>query len=142
VGGALGLACAGAGASITDGGLLEIGGQWREGGGANHEIDAQLWRRDASSYHLDCYDNAGRVLIARNDGANPINPDKWSRFDWTVEGEMSWHCHTSNDGETVAKALGVMAADASEPQVGGCGCNALDPFGSLDGQRTQRGLRR
>ena len=68
------------------------------------------------------FDNDANYLIGQNDAVASYAPEKWSRYDWTVDGDGTlWYCNTAYDAETEADALATPAADATDPAAGGCG---------------------
>ena len=67
------------------------------------------------------FDNDANYIVGQNDSVNSYAPDKWSRYDWTVDAEGTlWYCNTAYDAETEEDALAA-SADASDPATSGCG---------------------
>lgn len=93
--------------------------------GTQHTITEELWTQtfpngDGERYHLVGHDNGERWAIARNDADNPWNADKYSRFDWVVDGGDLWYCQSVFDAETADDARNATPADPGDRD-GGCG---------------------
>jgi hypothetical protein len=108
---------------------LEIAGEWFEefspGEGITHSIDETRWEQVAAFgtaiFHVDGYDNEARVVVARADAANEFNPDLYSRFDWTWDGEDLYYCAAVFDAATPEDALMAPASDPGDLEMGCAG---------------------
>jgi hypothetical protein len=65
-------------------------------------------------------------MITQNSCADPFNPGKWTRNEWTwYSGDGSapelYLCTQVYDADSEAAAIGAPRADDSDPTVGGCG---------------------
>ncbi|MFK7927004.1 MAG: hypothetical protein AB8H79_02355 [Myxococcota bacterium] len=100
---------------------LEIRGSWEDNYGGSHTIREWSWDMDGIGlFGVTSYDNDAGVLIAQNDATNQYNPEKWSRFDWFVDGETTYFCQTAFAAESEAEAEATAPADSSK--IGeGCG---------------------
>ena len=74
-----------------------------------------------SVYHISQYDNEQDFIIAHNDSEKSCDPDKWSRFDYTVKNGAVYYCQTAYNAETEEAALATPAADKTDPTTSGCG---------------------
>ena len=86
-------------------------------------ISNESWEsyEGSSVVHISQFSNDTGFAIGQNDSVSSYNPDKWSRFDWTVDGAGTlWFCTTAYDAETEAEALATSAADATDPATDGC----------------------
>jgi hypothetical protein len=122
----------GTGTSATDDSTgamaLEIAGEWFEefapGDGIAHSIDETRWEQVASFgtavFHVEGYDNEARMVVARGDAANEFNPDLYSRFDWTWDGDDLYYCTAIFDAATPEDALDAPPSDPGELEMG-CG---------------------
>ena len=115
-------------ADTEEEGALEIIGRYMERSGdyeASHIITETEWTSRSSYgtsvYHISQYDNANDFIIAQNDSEKSWNPDKWSRFDYTVKNGELYYCQTAYNAETEEAALATPAADKTDPATKGCG---------------------
>jgi hypothetical protein len=107
---------------------LEIAGEWLEefapGMGMTHVIDETRWDQLSdfgdAVFHVDAYDNAARTVVAQGDAANEFNPELWSRFDWTWDGDALYYCTAVFDAPTAEDALAAPAPDSGD-LAAGCG---------------------
>lgn len=104
---------------------LAIVGTWTDDWGTQHHIDEALWKQvypngDDERYHLLDHDNAARWVVARNDEANPWNPELYSRFDWLRDGDVLHVCQSVFDAEDADAARQAAPADPEDLD-GGCG---------------------
>ena len=101
---------------------LSINGDWNDGWGGVHNINAFTWTSGTSTFAITQADEAAGSLVAQNGAANPWSPGLWSRFDWVwdAEGQL-WYCQTAYDAPDEAAALATPAADDTDPSSGGCG---------------------
>lgn len=110
----------------TDASGLEIAGQWLEefspGMGITHVIDEERWDQLSefgdALFLIDSYDNAARNVVAQGDPANEFNPELWSRFDWTWDGDALYYCTAVFDAASAADALAAPASDAGDLAAG------------------------
>lgn len=108
---------------------IEIVGSWTDGFGT-HDVDDTTWTttfgEDVFSYTISQYDNRLDFAIAQDDG-----DETWTRYDWTWVGADLWYCQTAFGLPTEDAAFGTPAADANDPEMGGCGpfpWSALTPL--------------
>lgn len=104
---------------------LEIIGRYMDDFDTSHVITETEWT-SRSSYgttvsHISQYDNEQDFVIAQNDSEKSWNPDKWSRFDYTVKNGDIYYCQTAYNAETEEAALATPAADKTDPTTKGCG---------------------
>ena len=109
---------------FTDEGL-EIIGVYQSGSDpyvTDHIISQTIWDQGAAmgSFNIAAYFNAEGYLIAQNDSGNGFNPEKWSRFDWTMDGDNLYYCQSTYDAENIADAFLSSPADAGDLSTG-CG---------------------
>lgn len=110
----------------TDANGLEIAGQWLEefspGMGITHVIDEERWDQLSdfgdALFLIDSYDNAARTVVAQGDATNEFNPELWSRFDWTWDGDALYYCTAVFDAASAADALAAPASDAGDLAAG------------------------
>ncbi len=99
---------------------LAIAGDWVDDFGGSHAITDGAWTqtygRDSFGYTIASYDNDVGVVIASSD-----DDGTWSRFDWSFVGETLWYCQTGFGLPSQQDAEQTPAADASDPESGGCG---------------------
>ena len=100
---------------------LEIIGVYQDAYG-EHIITQTIWDQGAAmgSFNIAAYFNAEGYLIAQNDSGNGFNPEKWSRFDWTMDGDDLYYCQTTYDSANIADAFSASPADAGN-LASGCG---------------------
>jgi hypothetical protein len=97
---------------VVEGHLLF--GVWNDSYGFAHEIDHQTWRQDFGAWHIARWDVASGAIFARNDASNTYFPNRWSRFDTTVQAGQVWYCQTAYAEPTLADAVATPAADATD----------------------------
>ncbi len=76
-----------------------------------------------SLYYITEFDNDEEWMVALNASENMYNPDQWSRFDWTVDGDVVYYCQTVFGVDTKEEALSATPADPGDPLTTGCGGN-------------------
>ncbi len=74
-----------------------------------------------SAFLVAQFSNEQAMLIAQNAGSNSYAPDKWSRFDWSLDGATLWFCQSAFEAETEDDALATAAANSDDPASSGCG---------------------
>ena len=99
---------------------LEIAGSYVDDWGIQHEVTDATWTMDESVFHVSSYSNDEEFLVAQNDAGNQWNPDLWSRFDWTWDGQDLYYCQIAYDAVTEQDAAGNTGADRSD-LAAGCG---------------------
>ena len=97
----------------------DVFGVWTDTYGFAHEIDQQRWRQDFGVWHIARWDAASGAIFARNDAGNTYFPNRWSRFDTSVQGGQVWYCQTAYAAASLADAVATPAADATD-LAGGC----------------------
>lgn len=107
-------------------------GSFADDYGEHYVISLEEWSQlPGSRYHIVKFNEAGRYLIARNDGSNPSDPGKWTRIDWMPLGDMApyvWaYCYTAYNAPSADSAEATRAADRSTPRTG---CNGY-PFSRM-----------
>ena len=102
--------------------MLSINGEWADGWGGTHTINAFAWTMGTDGYAISEADDSAGWLTAQNAASNSYNPSLWSRFDWTWDsGGTLWYCQTAYAAATEADALATPAADPADPATTGCG---------------------
>jgi hypothetical protein len=99
----------------------DLFGVWTDAYGYAHEIDHQVWRQDFGVWHIARWDAAAGVIYARNDAGNTYFPNRWSRFDTSIQGGQMWYCQTAYAAATLADAVATPAADATDLAAGCAG---------------------
>lgn len=104
----------------------EIGGFYVDSYKGAHGISSSLWLNGASSYSITKIDSSNDYMIGRNGDANPYNPGKYSRLDWTSDpsGDL-YYCQSAYDKDSAAEAEQVSAPDSSDPANKGCGISSF-----------------
>ena len=102
--------------------MLSIDGDWLDGWGGTHSIDAFAWVSGSSRFDIAQADDAAGWLVAENAATNEWSPGLWSRFDWTWDTDgLLWYCQTAYAAETFEAARDTPAANAESPGTTGCG---------------------
>jgi hypothetical protein len=102
--------------------MLSINGEWADGWGGTHDINAFAWTSGSSRYDITQAHDEESWLVAQNADTNDWSPSLWSRFDWTWDGAgQLWFCQTAYAAATEADAVSTPAADPSDPANSGCG---------------------
>lgn len=101
---------------------IEIAGDWADGWGGSHTISDTSWVSGSSSYAIAVYDNDADFAVAQNAATNTYNPNLWSRFDWTWDGEALYYCQFAYDAASQADAEAATGADRSDLAAG---CNGF-----------------
>jgi hypothetical protein len=123
----LGTACGGGGGG--GGGSLEIVGSYTDDYGSTHEITADTWTMGGVGvFEIETWDNAERWLVAHNHVDNEFDPDKWSRMDWTFDGDDLYFCQVAFDAESAEQA---QAATPADPDDLAMGCGGTFPWSKL-----------
>ena len=103
---------------------LEIVGVYQSGSGeyiTDHMISQTVWSQGAyGSYNVEAFFNTEGYLIAQNGSDNEYNPDKWSRFDWTKDGDDLYYCQSAYNAENIVDAFSTTPADSAD-LASGCG---------------------
>jgi hypothetical protein len=120
-GGAGGGAGAGGEGGASASGQLAIVGAYTDNFSGSHTVTSSEWVSGSSTYHISAFSNAAHFIVAQNDQGNTYNPCLWSRFDWTEANGKLYYCATAYNAVTEAAALATPAADATDPETGGCG---------------------
>ncbi len=106
---------------------LDLTGDFVDGWGLPHNINAFVWLMDTSVFNITGYSNEEDWAIAQNDANNEYNPDLWSKFEWFVDGDGAWHyCQSAYDAASKADAM-MASADNSDLETG-CGGFAWSPL--------------
>lgn len=95
-------------------------GKYNDNYGGSHIISNTVWFDGYSLYHITQFDNDKDFIIAQNDKKNGYNPEKWSRFDYVIDGEKIHICQIAYDKATEADALAADDADRTDLEKG---CN-------------------
>jgi hypothetical protein len=103
---------------------IEIAGAYRDNYSGMHRVTDESWTSGASSFQVIEFSNDERSILARNDGENEFNPGAYSRFDWTVAGEMLYFCQSAYAAETADEARDAPAADPDDLP-SGCGAGGF-----------------
>lgn len=100
---------------------IEVAGTWTDDFEGTHQISDTSWvssyGADSFPYTLDSYDNDADLAIGQSD-----DDATWARFEWTFtdEGEL-YVCQIAFGLDTAEEAENAPHADATDPEVGGCG---------------------
>lgn len=136
---------AAAGGDACTGGALpaEISGRFDDTFGHRHEISAIHWLsfhddeeflyRICTVYRQDGY------LIAQNDTVQAYYPDKYSRFEWIIDGGDVWYCQQVFSADSHDEARDFTRhprADSSNPGIGGCGVDGSIAWTKLSATST------
>jgi hypothetical protein len=99
---------------------LEIIGSYADSLGDSHTIDEELWTTGSGAlFSISQYDNNSGFLIAQNDASNAIEPERWSKFQWTINDNGGlYYCQSISDAATEEDAMGANA----DPADLGMGC--------------------
>jgi hypothetical protein len=108
---------------------LEIVGEYVDNFMGEHAITETEWTNYGSVYLIAEWDNDAMFVVAQNHPDNEYNPDLWSRFDWTWDGDQLYYCQSVFDGDTIDDARSG-GADADD-LMAGCG---MFPWSSLTPQ--------
>ncbi|MBR4490790.1 hypothetical protein IKP13_09180, partial [bacterium] len=102
----------------------EIFGKYYEGT-TEHFISDTWWRMSSSYgvslFHITQIDKDSDFIIAQNDAVKSWNPEKWSRFDYVIDGTGIYYCQIAYDAATAEAAAAVTTADRTD--LSGTGCN-------------------
>lgn len=116
--------CGGFGWSEFTDTSLEIVGVYQSGSGewvTDHTISQTVWSQGvAGSYKVEAFFNTEGYLVAQNGSENGYNPDKWSRFDWTVSEEKTYYCQSTYDADNIVDVFDAVGADSANLTTG-CG---------------------
>ena len=101
---------------------LDIRGTYVDTNGSVHSISETRWSIDENSlvFNVDTFDNDTATVIAQNDPNNTTHPGRWSRFDWTVQNEILYTCHTAKSESSAENAGLVPQAYTTSPDSSGC----------------------
>ena len=100
-----------------------IKGTYVDDFGGAQTVSAAYWTSAGWVFEVCSVDNARKRIIAQNDGRNPLNAGKFSRFEWTNFKNRLWYCQSVFDAATPAAADAAPPADPNNPVDGGCGGN-------------------
>jgi len=75
---------------------------------------------DTSVFHLLEWSDTDQWVVARNDSANRIFPDRFSRYEWVFFHDDLYLCLVTGVADTEPEALNAGPADSSDPRAGGC----------------------
>ena len=98
-----------------------IKGTYIDNFGGAQTISASYWTSSDLVFEICSVDNTRKRIIAQNDSRNQLNPNKFSRFEWTNFGNRLWYCQSVYDAPSAAAADAAPPADPSNPVDGGCG---------------------
>lgn len=100
---------------------LSVRGTYTDGWGSTHDVREWMWTTDDLVFHVVDYSDEDGWAIAQNGSDNAWNAGLWSRFEWARANDRLFYCQVAFDAETEATARAAQAADASDPENGGCG---------------------
>ena len=88
----------------------------------DHVISFTKWDQGEmmGAFNFKARYNSQKLAIAQNDSGNGYNPDKWSRFDWTVSEGKTYFCQTVYDAARFEDAYSAIPADSGDLSTG-CG---------------------
>ena len=79
----------------------ELIGRYSDSYGGSHIISNTAWFQPSeygdTLFHITQFDSEKDFIIAQNDAANPWNPEKWSRFDYVIDGGKIYLCQIAFD---------------------------------------------
>ena len=100
----------------------DILGVWVDGFGGSHWITEDRWQSGwgpgALRFAALEWDTDAMWLVAQNDSDNAFNPDLFSRFEWTFDGEQLYYCQSVFDGASADEARDAERADAADLDAG------------------------
>lgn len=100
-------------------GSLEIMGSYVDEFDGTHEITAETWTMSqVGVFHIAEFDNAATFLVAQNDAGNEFDSEKWSRMDWTYDGQDLYFCQPAYNKDTQEEAMADESADRGDLQAG------------------------
>lgn len=99
----------------------DISGNSVDDYGGLQAVSDTFWYSGGLVFETCSVDNAGQSLIAYNNPRDTSNPGKFSRFEWTKNGNKLWYCQVVFDAPTEQAAQSAPAADPTHPATGGCG---------------------
>ena len=100
----------------------EIAGNYVDDYGGLQAVSANFWYSTGLVFETCSVDNTGHKLITYNNLRDDIpNAGKFSRFEWTKNGNKLWYCQIVFDAPTEQAAQSAPAADPNHPATGGCG---------------------
>lgn len=109
---------------------IEIAGAWSDSFGGTHVINNLSWTSGSSVFVFADYDNDADYAIAQNGADNEYNPELWSRFDWTSDGEDLYYCQFAYNAASQAEAEAATGANRSDIN---SGCNGFAWTGLIPG---------
>ncbi|MGZ3713047.1 MAG: hypothetical protein ACXVBE_14880 [Bdellovibrionota bacterium] len=124
--------------SLTAQASSELSGKFTDDHGGKHTVGALMWSMKGSgktsNFHL--LEKKAGYIVARNDGANPFNPNLFSRFDIVKQKDGSFaFCQTVPDA--ASKAAAEKHAPANFHAKDGKGCGGF-PFSVLKPDATAK----
>ena len=111
----------GASCSASPGMSPEILGTYVDDYGGLQAVSDHFWYSGGLVFEDCSVDNVQHRIVAHNNLANKYNPGKFSRFEWTKNGNKLWYCQIVFDADTEQAAASAPPADATHPSTGGCG---------------------
>ncbi|MBP5406182.1 hypothetical protein J6Z19_03425 [bacterium] len=110
----------------------ELIGKYADNWGGSHIISNTAWFQPSSYgdtlFRITQFDNENDFIIAQNDAEKSWFPEKWSRFDYVIDGGKIYLCQIAFDKETEDDALA--ATDADRTDLTDKGCNG-SPWSEL-----------
>ena len=102
-------------------GPLEIVGEYEDNWGGAQVITEDTWFSGDMSFEISQYNNELKIVIAQNATSNQYNPDKWSKFQWSMDPHNNlFYCQVAFEEETEDAAISVPPAIANDLETG-CG---------------------
>ena len=102
----------------------ELIGKYADNWGGNHIISDTAWFQPSSYgdtlFHITQFDSGKDFIIAHNDAVKSWNPEKWSRFDYVIDGGKIYLCQIAFDKETEEEAVAETSADRTDLTEKGC----------------------
>ncbi len=98
---------------------IDIAGTYLDDFGGTQRVSDTEWRSGEALFQVVDWSNEERWLIARNDPDNDYNAGAYSRFEWKLEGELAYYCHSVYDADSASEARAAPRA-ASDDLEHGC----------------------
>ncbi|MBU2513742.1 hypothetical protein KJ966_20570 [bacterium] len=100
----------------------DVIGEFADNYSGAHSVSATRWIQGNSGFTVSKINADSDYLVAKNDASNDYNGGKYSRLDWTKDGNGDlYYCQIAYDKASESEAEAVTTADSTSPSTGGCG---------------------